>query len=298
MVMDSVKYETREIEVISNRLETDIFSSPNSVKIINDKFISRVNGERLSDILQTAGGIFLKSYGNASLQTVSINGLGAEHTIILLNGSRLSSYQNSQYDLSLIPKEVITRIEILYDGASSMYGSEALGGVINVITKPEKYDKLITMGAGYGSYNEKNYFVKLQKRINNLSYNLNFNNESSQNNYDFLYTSGQSTIKKQRENSDYKFNNLDLNIFYQLQKSSLLSYYTNYVSQDRNLPGIETGSEVSHSKQKDFNWNNSLQYEYIFNKNANFKYYLNYQNNLTKYTDANLINSYYKNLVY
>lgn len=295
---DSAKYKTKEIKVTSNRLETDIFSSPNSIKLLSKEYISNVNGERFSDILQTAGGVFLKSYGNASLQTVSINGLGAEHTIILLNGSKLNSFQNSQYDLSLIPKDIISKIEILYNGASSVYGSEAIGGVINVITKEENYDKFITAGTGYGSYGQKSFFVKLKNNINQLSFDLSFNNESSKNNYDYLFSSGNTDIIKHRDNASFDFNNFDFNLFYKFNESTSLSYFSNYVTQDRNLPGIETGSEVLHSNQKDFDWNNSFHLNHSFGKNLLLKSYFNFQNNLTNYVDEGLINSFYKNLVY
>ena len=295
---DSVRYVTKEIEVRSNMLGSDIFSSPNSIKVFTDKKISMTNGDKFSDVLQTAGGVFIKTYGSASLQTISINGLGSEHTIILMNGSKLNSFQNSQFDLSFIPKDIITRVEILYNGASSIYGSEAIGGVINVSTKPENYDKLISTGTGFGSYGEKNYFVKLQKKINKLSFDFSYEKESSQNNYDYLYNTGFSEIKKQRADADFNYNNFDFNLSYQINKFSSLSYFSNYVVQNRNLPGIETGSEPSHSNQKDFDWYNSLQYEYAINKKLNLKSYFNFQNNHQNYADEVLINSYYKNLVY
>ena len=73
---DSVKYTTDEIKVTSNIIETSVFHSPAKIEVLRRDFILSKNGDRLSDILQSAGGVFIKSYGNgSSLQTISMNGM-------------------------------------------------------------------------------------------------------------------------------------------------------------------------------------------------------------------------------
>jgi len=65
--------------------------------------------------------------------TVNMRGLGDEYTLVLLNGRRFSAEQAA--DISLIPISAVERIEILKDGASALYGSDAVGGVVNIITR-------------------------------------------------------------------------------------------------------------------------------------------------------------------
>ena len=77
---------------------------------------------------------------NATGQTgASLRGLGRERTLVLLNGRRLAIYPfaGAGVDLNAIPLAAIERIEILRDGASSTYGSDAIGGVINFITRKD-----------------------------------------------------------------------------------------------------------------------------------------------------------------
>jgi outer membrane receptor protein involved in Fe transport len=71
---------------------------------------------------------------------INLRGLGEERTLVLLNGRRHvagGTGANSSVDLNAIPLAIIERIEVLKDGASAVYGSDAIGGVVNVITKKD-----------------------------------------------------------------------------------------------------------------------------------------------------------------
>ena len=77
--------------------------------------------------------------GGTGVQTVSLRGLGAQRTAVLLNGRRPGAAGTrgavSAFDLNVIPSSIIQRVEILKDGSSSIYGSDALAGVVNIITR-------------------------------------------------------------------------------------------------------------------------------------------------------------------
>ena len=77
----------------------------------------------------------LASGGNVGGYYVDIRNLGAERTLVLMNGKRLGASTSGLQDLSQIPMSAVERIEILKDGASSIYGSDAIAGVVNVITR-------------------------------------------------------------------------------------------------------------------------------------------------------------------
>lgn len=72
--------------------------------------------------------------GNGEL-TVNLRSLGANRTLVLVNGHRWASDVNGAVDLSAIPLALVERIEVLKDGASAIYGSDAIGGVVNIITR-------------------------------------------------------------------------------------------------------------------------------------------------------------------
>jgi iron complex outermembrane recepter protein len=82
------------------------------------------------------------TWGTGGASTASVHGLGGSKTLVLLDGQRLANNVTlgNAVDLNGIPFSAIERIEVLRDGASSLYGSDAIGGVINFITK-KNYDK-------------------------------------------------------------------------------------------------------------------------------------------------------------
>ena len=297
-VKDSVKFTTKEIRVYSNKIITDNFNSPVKIQSFGKSDIQNTNGNNLSDVLELAGGVFIKNYGgNSSLSTVSMNGMGAEHTLVLLNGFKLNSAQNSQTDLSLISKENITNIEVLNNGSSSIYGSSAMGGVINILTNKEASEKFkINVTGQIGSYSQNKYLIRLNNRMNKFSYDVSFSKESSLNNYQYYFSDGRKNQLKNRVNSNYDILNYNFYLNYEPEKNSTINFYSDLSDAERRIPGIETGSDPSKAVQKDKNWNSILSYENFLSGSLNFKTQFNYQNNLTNYSDGGFTESYYKNL--
>jgi vitamin B12 transporter len=295
---DSVIHTTEEIKVISNKIETGVFNSPAKIEVLRREFILSKNGDRLSDILQSAGGIFIKSYGNgSSLQTISMNGMETEQTLLLLNGSKLNSYQNAQLDLSVISKDNIERIEIVNNGYSSLYGSDAIGGVINIITKRNESIFAVNLNTQAGSYGYRKVYLDVNNNIGNLSLNAGFSDEAADDDFDYYYNTGQQKILKSRLNNSYTFQNIFADFDLKIGDDQNISYYTNFVSDKRNTPGLETGTAPSKTKQDDRNWNNIIVYNNSISDNLSIRSEGNFQNNLMNYYDEPYINSYYKNIV-
>src|SRR5262249_45758508 len=87
------------------------------------------------------------STGGASF--ADLRGIGANKTLVLLNGRRIANnaFDGSAPDLNMIPVAALERVEVLRDGASSLYGTDAIGGVINFITRQDYQGGAITLGA-------------------------------------------------------------------------------------------------------------------------------------------------------
>ena len=118
------------------------------VEIITREQIERTGRPTVADVLKTIpaniGGSFGESFSNsfaAGAAGISLRGLGQKSTLVLLNGRRVTGYgfaQNIQetfVDLNAIPASAVDRIEILKDGASAIYGSDAIAGVVNIILR-------------------------------------------------------------------------------------------------------------------------------------------------------------------
>lgn len=299
---DSLYVTTETIKVSSNRIETDFYNSPSSVFLMDKSSINKTNGEKLSDALQTVGGIFIKSYGNnSSLKTLSINGLGSENVLILYNGMRLNSNQNAQYDLSLISKSDIDNIEISYNGLSAAYGSEAVSGILSINTRDINNNSNnsnsvnFNIKADLGSYNFKRLSSFIDLTHNKISGRLSFSSESSDDDFHYFSESNNREIKT-RENSSYNYKSVTASVNYDISKLSKINLYSNYILNKRQIPGVITAVYPSDNRQEDKNLNTVLNYNHKLSVNKSIDMLLSFQNNLMNYISPGIENSYYKNI--
>lgn len=147
-----------EVIVTGSRIRRDTFSSASPMEVVLTDAAAAKGINNVASLLQTtsvaagspqvtaaisAGGTSLGNTVNGGLgtNTLSIRGLGPNRTLVLLNGRRAgpSGVQGgvSSFDLNAIPMTTIERVEILKDGASSIYGSDAVAGVVNIITRKD-----------------------------------------------------------------------------------------------------------------------------------------------------------------
>ncbi|HEX5764242.1 MAG TPA: TonB-dependent receptor plug domain-containing protein, partial [Woeseiaceae bacterium] len=142
-----------EVIVTGSRIRRDTFSSAAPMEVVLSEAAAPRGITDVASLLQTttvaagapqvtaaSSSVFVEN-GGLGASTLSIRGLGPNRTLILLNGRRAgpSGVQGgvSSFDLNAIPMTAIERVEILKDGASSIYGSDAVAGVVNIITKKE-----------------------------------------------------------------------------------------------------------------------------------------------------------------
>jgi iron complex outermembrane receptor protein len=150
---DKVKKEeeAERISVVGSRIRTGGFDNAAPVSVINAETALSQGIGNLGELLRSstvaAGSnqvtsasstAFVES-GGTGAETLSLRGLGANRTLVLLNGRRAGPAgtrgEVSAFDMNVLPIEAIDRVEILKDGASSLYGSDAVAGVVNIITK-------------------------------------------------------------------------------------------------------------------------------------------------------------------
>ncbi|HVI57583.1 MAG TPA: TonB-dependent receptor [Luteimonas sp.] len=136
------------IEVTGSRIMRTDTETASPIQVIQRQEIDRTGKTNLGEYLQSltvdGSGSVPKSFGAgfaSGASGVSLRGLGAGSTLVLVNGRRIASYgladdgQKVFTDLSIIPLEAVERVEVLKDGASSIYGSDAIAGVVNVILR-------------------------------------------------------------------------------------------------------------------------------------------------------------------
>ena len=152
-----------EIVITGSRIVVPNLQSISPVSTISSADIEQTGKTRVEDILNSMPQIFAAqgaqvSNGSNGIATVNLRGLGSQRTIVLVNGRRVQPGSPSggtpAVDLDFIPAELIQRVEILTGGASSTYGADAVGGVVNFILN-DKYQG-VKFTAEYGFYNHHN----------------------------------------------------------------------------------------------------------------------------------------------
>ncbi|HUF73252.1 MAG TPA: TonB-dependent receptor [Gammaproteobacteria bacterium] len=165
--------EEEVIIVVGSRIRRDEFTSSAPIQIITAESATMEGLIDTGDILQGAsvasGSVQLNNRfgafvveGGTGVRPVSLRGLGAQRSLVIINGRRAGPSgvrgQVGAFDLNVIPDSIVQRYEILKDGASSIYGSDAVAGVVNIITRttidgPEiTFDYTMPMESGGESY--------------------------------------------------------------------------------------------------------------------------------------------------
>ena len=134
---------TERIQVTGSRIQRTDMEGALPVTVIDRAAIDMSGENSVTDVIRNTtfntAGSFRPQSGNAAGATASVDmrGLGSSRTLVLVDGRRLptSPLTGSNQDLNVVPLGMVERIEVLSDGASAVYGSDAIGGVINIITR-------------------------------------------------------------------------------------------------------------------------------------------------------------------
>jgi outer membrane receptor for ferrienterochelin and colicins len=144
-----------KIVVTATKTETSVADVPASVEIVTQEEIRRMEGATVTDVLKYSTGINFSS--NMARTTPSIRGMNGRHTLLLIDGKRMAGPLGKFNETDRMTLENVERIEIIRGPMSTLYGSEAMGGVINVITKKPGAISAVA-GMKYGAYDRDSDF--------------------------------------------------------------------------------------------------------------------------------------------
>jgi outer membrane cobalamin receptor len=175
------KVKIGEIVVTATRIEEVLEDVPSSVTVITKEEIKDSTAENITELLRDVVGLRISEYGKkGTLAVPRLRGSTAGQVLILLDGKRLNLPGSGQFDLNNLPVSIddIERIEILRGASSALYGADAMGGIINIITK--KPEKLYTkIGGSYGGLNTQQYSLLTSGKFKALGYFFSLSKDKS-----------------------------------------------------------------------------------------------------------------------
>ncbi len=180
-ILDSLSHKNlEEVVVTATRNERKLGSVPMSVMLIGQKQIKSMGSLRLNDVLAEQTGLFIQ---NDHGQGVQIQGFSPDYTLILVDGEPVIGRTAGTLELSRLAVGNIKQIEIVKGPSSSLYGSEALAGVINIITNRPDISKG-DLSIRYGTNNTIDLSGNVSLKVKKLGLNL-FLNHYRTEGYDF-----------------------------------------------------------------------------------------------------------------
>ncbi|MCH9823427.1 MAG: TonB-dependent receptor, partial [Bacteroidetes bacterium] len=136
ITMEKDVFGLEEVTVTANRNETSRRNSPIPINVMSSAKLEQLSANSIADGIKFSPGLRIENNcQNCGFSQVRINGLPGAYSQILIDGKATFSALNSIYGLEQIPTDMVKRIEIIKGGGSALYGSNAIAGTINLITK-------------------------------------------------------------------------------------------------------------------------------------------------------------------
>ena len=146
-----------EVVVTATRHETLLSRTPGAVQVITRREIEELNPTSTGELLEYVTGATVETgtgSGQPKRSIIGLNGLPANYTLVLVDGVRLlSEHIHTGQNIELIPPQSIERIEIIRGAAAAQYGSDSIGGVVNIITRKCRDRLQVELNGAAGRYN-------------------------------------------------------------------------------------------------------------------------------------------------
>ena len=273
VLAEDVKQELDEVVVTASRVEEKIKEAPVTINVISEEEIENVKPRNAADVLQRIPGVNSSSLGaESALTSIRIpTHFTNPYTLVLVDGVPTSSYgSGSAGSFSEINSDNIARIEVVKGPGSALYGSNAIGGIINIITKDPTAKPQVKLWTELGSYDQWRSGLGGSASGDKLSFNFDLNYINSDNWREY------SAVDKKAGN---------LKLQYLPTDQSLLTFKLDYVNFDNESSGTLREEDFNADWQQSYNTftysklekiSPLLSYTHYFNK-AEFKTTLAYR---------------------
>ena len=264
-------FDLGEVEITATKTPHLLEETPGIVSVITKEEIETKKVINFEDLFEEIGGIKVNSYGwLGSLVNLSLRGSSNKQVLILIDGRPLNIPSVGSADLSILPLLNIDRIEIAKGPFSSLYGGNALGGVINIITKRPEEKFGLNYHISYGRFDTSILGLSFGEKKKNFGYLFEINKN---------YTDGF------RENSESDYLGFSGKLFFNFKNNSEMSISAGYYNSDTNLPGSLNWPTPYASQKTEYRWID-LNYDFKGERfDLKTKFYFNYNTTIYKNDD-------------
>ena len=171
--VDSVcrQFDLNEVVVTGTRTPKFLKDTPIQTRVISARELARLDATNVQDLLQQELPGVEFSYAMNQQTHLNFSGFGGQGVLFLVDGERLAGETMDDVDFTRLNMDNVERIEIVKGAASALYGSNATGGVINIVTKRNRQPWTLNVNARYAKHNEQRYGASLglnSKHWNNM----------------------------------------------------------------------------------------------------------------------------------
>lgn len=229
--------DLERIVVTPSRIEEAHGESGRKVDIISSRDLEYSNPKDISEVLEDISPITIGNYGSLGAQkTINMRGSTASQVLVLVDGRPINSPRSGDVDLSTLPLENIKRIELLRGPASSIYGSSAMGGVVNIITKePPLKEQETELTSSFGTFRTYQEWFSHGVKFKNFGYRINSSYQSSEGH---------------RDNAEFNAKDVSSKLTYEFNPENKLILNGGFYKDKLGTPGAITSPDLNN-KQKD-----------------------------------------------
>ena len=145
---------TEPVVVTATRIEEKVSEQASSVSVVTREDMERKSPSLAGDVLQGIPGVDVQRTGSlGGLENIKIRGGKSTHTLVMIDGFPVNSPSSGEFDISALPVNGFERVEIVRGAQSALYGSNAMGGVVNFIPRKGEEGRQYGAGLSGGSFN-------------------------------------------------------------------------------------------------------------------------------------------------
>jgi len=267
--IDTTKFnQLDEVILTATRTERQLSSLPMPVTLVSKKTINQSGSVRLDEILREQTGIVTVT-DESGFEGVQMQGISSDYILILIDGVPLVGRSAGNFDLSRLTVGNIKQIEVVKGPSSSLYGSEALGGVINIITeKPSQQDLEGSASFRIGRFSQQDINLELNQAFDQLRYSVFMNRFSSQG-YDLnTQTEGQTV-------NPFENYTLNARVYYDFSDRLKFSSSTRFFNENQDI-GFSNQDEAFNGDTQQDEWNLHTQLDHELSSDFEATYELYY----------------------